>query len=110
MSIADRIVILRAGKIVEIGTPQELYENPKSLFSMNFVGEANFLEGRIKQKIDNLGYHIEFRNKQCIELGKIAGDFEEDESVVIAFRPENVEILFQDQLEFLLRMEFHVFH
>ncbi|MHA2304935.1 MAG: ABC transporter ATP-binding protein [Candidatus Hodarchaeales archaeon] len=101
MSIADRIVILRAGKIVEIGTPQELYENPKSLFTMNFVGEANFLEGTMKQKIDNLVYRIEFRNTQCIELSVITGDFEEDESVIIAFRPENVEILFQDQLDTL---------
>ncbi len=101
MSIADRIVILRAGKIVEIGTPRELYENPKTLFTMNFVGEANFLEGRIKQKIDNTTYRIEFRHKQCIELNGLEGDFEEDESVVFVFRPENAEILFQEQLDTL---------
>ncbi len=99
MSIADRIVIMRAGKIVEIGTPKELYEGPKTLFTMNFVGEANFLEGRVKQKLADNGYRIEFRNKGCIELRKIEGVFEEEESVVVVFRPENAEITFEDYLD-----------
>ena len=99
MSIADRIVILRAGKIVEIGTPRELYEKPKTLFTMNFVGEANFLEGRVKQKLPENVYRIEFRNRQYIELTILNGDFETDESIVVAFRPENVGISFEDHLD-----------
>ncbi|MCD6464977.1 ABC transporter ATP-binding protein [Candidatus Bathyarchaeota archaeon] len=43
MSIADRIVVMRSGEIVEVGTPLELYLHPKKLFTANFVGEANFL-------------------------------------------------------------------
>jgi ABC-type Fe3+/spermidine/putrescine transport system ATPase subunit len=99
MSIGDRIAIMRAGKIVEIGTPKDLYEQPKTLFTMNFVGEANFLEGRVKQKIKDNGYRIEFRNKECIELRTLEGNFEEDESVVVVFRPENAEITFEDHLD-----------
>lgn len=99
MSIADRIVVLRAGKIVEIGTPKELYEKPKTLFTMNFVGEANFLEGRIKQKLPENVYNIEFRNQTCIELKISEGDFENDESIIVAFRPENVGISFEDHLD-----------
>ena len=47
MSVADRIVIMRKGRIVETGTPNELYNHPKELFTANFLGESNFLEGVI---------------------------------------------------------------
>jgi ABC-type Fe3+/spermidine/putrescine transport system ATPase subunit len=47
MSIADRIIIMKKGQIVEIGTPDQLYFRPKSLFTANFLGEANFIEGKV---------------------------------------------------------------
>jgi len=47
MAIADRIVVMKAGRIVEVGTPLDLYLHPKNLFTAYFVGEANFLEGEI---------------------------------------------------------------
>jgi ABC-type Fe3+/spermidine/putrescine transport system ATPase subunit len=47
MSIADRIIIMKKGQIVEIGTPEQLYFRPRSLFTANFVGEANFVEGKV---------------------------------------------------------------
>ncbi|MHA2247020.1 MAG: ABC transporter ATP-binding protein [Candidatus Hodarchaeales archaeon] len=90
MSISDRLVILRAGQIVETGTPQQLYEHPKTLFSMNFVGESNFLEGMIKQKLAEKSYRIEFRNHQYIDLQGVEGDFDDGESIILAFRPEIV--------------------
>jgi len=47
MSISDRLVIMKAGRIVEVGTPLELYLSPKRLFTANFLGEANFLQGNV---------------------------------------------------------------
>lgn len=47
MSIADRIIIMKKGQIVEIGTPDQLYFRPKNLFTANFLGEANFIEGKV---------------------------------------------------------------
>jgi ABC-type Fe3+/spermidine/putrescine transport system ATPase subunit len=47
LSIADRIVIMKQGRIVETGTPAEVYLRPKSLFTENFVGETNILEAKI---------------------------------------------------------------
>ena len=49
MSISDRIAVMKKGKIVQIGTPQELYMNPNSLFVAHFIGESNLLEGYIDQ-------------------------------------------------------------
>jgi ABC-type Fe3+/spermidine/putrescine transport system ATPase subunit len=48
MSIADRIIIMKKGQIVEIGTPAQLYFRPKNLFTANFLGEANFIEGEVQ--------------------------------------------------------------
>ncbi|MFX1284006.1 MAG: ABC transporter ATP-binding protein [Promethearchaeota archaeon] len=98
MSISDRLVILRAGRIVESGTPQQLYEHPQTLFSMNFVGESNFLEGMIKSKRAQESYfRIEFRNHQYIDLQGLEGDFDQGESIVLAFRPETINFRFQEE-------------
>ncbi|MFX1518147.1 MAG: ABC transporter ATP-binding protein [Promethearchaeota archaeon] len=96
MAIADRIVIMRAGRIVESGTPQQLYQRPQTLFSMNFVGESNFLEGIIKKKISDSSYRIEFRNRQSIDLQGIEGNFNRGESIVLAFRPETLNFCSQE--------------
>jgi len=47
--MADRIVVMNQGYIEQIGTPREVYTAPRSIFVMNFVGGANFLEGRLRR-------------------------------------------------------------
>ncbi|KTQ96436.1 hypothetical protein NS226_07575 [Aureimonas ureilytica] len=49
MTLADKIVVLRAGRIEQVGTPLELYENPSNLFVAGFIGspKMNFLKGRL---------------------------------------------------------------
>jgi len=47
LSMADRIAVLRDGRIVQVGTPAELYNQPASQFVAEFVGETNFLEAKI---------------------------------------------------------------
>ena len=49
LSIADRVVIMKNGRVVEVGRPAEIYYSPKTLFTANFVGETNLLEGRISR-------------------------------------------------------------
>lgn len=47
MTISDRIVIMNTGRIVQVGTPQEVYTNPSCTFCASFVGESNILPGQI---------------------------------------------------------------
>jgi iron(III) transport system ATP-binding protein len=47
MSISDRVVVMRGGGIEQEGTPLELYSRPKNRFVAEFIGKANFLEGRM---------------------------------------------------------------
>ena len=47
MALSDRIIIMRAGVVEQIGTPQEIYYHPVNEFVADFIGEANFLKGRL---------------------------------------------------------------
>jgi iron(III) transport system ATP-binding protein len=46
-ALSDRIAVLRAGQLQQVGTPEELYLSPDNAFVAGFVGKANFLEGRV---------------------------------------------------------------
>ena len=47
LAMADRVVLMRAGRVVQAGTPEDLYQRPGSRFAAGFVGRTNFLPGRI---------------------------------------------------------------
>jgi spermidine/putrescine transport system ATP-binding protein len=48
LSLSDRICVMRAGRIVQIGSPQELYDSPASRYVADFVGTSNFFDGRVE--------------------------------------------------------------
>ncbi len=85
MAISDRIAVMRKGKILQVGTPQELYLNPQHIFVANFVGESNFLEGYVTQRT-NQKITVELRGK--ISVRSLDKNHEKGEKVVIAIRPE----------------------
>ncbi|MEO0139204.1 MAG: ABC transporter ATP-binding protein [candidate division WOR-3 bacterium] len=82
MSLADRIVIMNKGEIVQVGTPLEIYENPKNVFVAKFLGSPpmNVIEG-------------EFFDGGFLTDGlEIKGDFGYKGKGYLGFRPENLEI------------------
>jgi len=85
MAISDRIAVMRKGKILQVGTPQELYMTPQHIFVAHFIGESNFLEGYVS-KLTEKELTVELRGGLLVRtLGKT---HEEGEKVVIAIRPE----------------------
>ena len=54
MSISDKIIIMNAGKIAQMGTPREIYYHPVSEFVADFIGDANFLKGRLVRHEGNV--------------------------------------------------------
>ncbi len=50
MRVADRIAVFRNGKIIQIGSPEEVYNHPQSLYVTDFLGESTSIEGTIKKK------------------------------------------------------------
>lgn len=51
MAVSDKIAVLHHGKVEQIGTPMELYEAPKSSFVAAFIGDTNFLDGVVAEKV-----------------------------------------------------------
>ncbi|MEM2875791.1 MAG: ABC transporter ATP-binding protein, partial [Candidatus Bathyarchaeia archaeon] len=84
MAISDRIIIMRAGEIVEVESPKELYLNPKKIFTAYFLGETNFFVGEVVERSNSV---------VTIKVGKNVMKVKSDvdpgvEKVVAAIRPE----------------------
>jgi ABC-type Fe3+/spermidine/putrescine transport system ATPase subunit len=88
MAISDRIAVMRKGKILQIGTPQELYMKPESIFVAHFIGESNFLEGYVTRKTHEGNALIELREGTKVEA--LNGSFSEGSRVVLSMRPETL--------------------
>lgn len=86
MSISDRLVIMKAGRIVEVGTPLELYLSPKQLFTANFLGEANFIPGSAQECTS--GHVIMSVNGWKLDFP--GSGYTRGERLVVAVRPESV--------------------
>ena len=96
MAIADKIIIMRAGRVLQMGTPYELYENPESIFVANFLGETNFLQGFVLKLLENEKMEIWIRlgGPQLI-AHNFGRKFNLDDNIVISFRYEDVYLFHQ---------------
>ena len=85
MSISDRIAVMKKGKIVQIGSPQELYMNPNSLFVAHFIGESNFLEAEV---ITSQGSTVTLELRGGFRALARSNGVKKGERVILAVRPE----------------------
>lgn len=85
LSMSDTVVVMNDGKIQQIGSPVDIYNEPENRFVANFIGESNIIEGNMLHdclvKFD--GYEFE-----CVDKG-----FKENEEVEVVLRPEDIEIV-----------------
>ena len=88
-AISDRIAVMRKGKVLQVGNPQELYMDPKYIFVAHFIGESNFLEGYVSEVKEKESV-IELR--QGFFLRTSDKEHKTGEKVAIAVRPEALEI------------------
>jgi ABC-type Fe3+/spermidine/putrescine transport system ATPase subunit len=89
MAISDRIAVMRKGRVLQVGTPQELYMDPHEIFIANFVGEANFLEGYV-QSISDDSSILELRGK--LRVKALDHRRSQGEKIVLTVRPEAFEL------------------
>ena len=89
LSVADRIAVLRAGKVAQIGTPGELYHKPNTAFVADFIGQTNLLRGRVVGR-ENGTLSVETA-VGTIRAGVVEGAPSEGD-VTLSIRPEQMRI------------------
>ena len=88
LSMADRIAVMEGGKVCQIATPEELYENPNSRFVADFIGKVNMLEGEVARSAEGL-LSTEIKGVGPVEIPSartLHG------AVSLAIRPEKVRL------------------
>ncbi|GFN34237.1 spermidine/putrescine ABC transporter ATP-binding protein [Tepidimicrobium xylanilyticum] len=85
LTMSDTIVVMDKGVIQQIGTPVDIYNEPKNVFVAKFIGESNIVDG-----IMHDDFVVEFANQvfKCVDKG-----FEKKEKVDVVIRPEDLEIV-----------------
>jgi len=84
LSLADRIVLLREGRIAQTGTPQEIYDQPVDAFVAGFIGRANLIDAKV---IDAESVETPFGRLATPHHGRAAGS-----ALKLLVRPERVEV------------------
>jgi iron(III) transport system ATP-binding protein len=90
MTLSDRVIVMRDGEIKQIGTPQNIYEDPDSKFVAGFVGKAAFFPAELLEKrpdawVCRLG-------SKTLQLTRFAADVEKGHEAVIMARPESLRL------------------
>lgn len=89
--MAHRIALMDAGRIRQVGTPDEIYEQPTSRFAAEFIGSLNVIEGKIEQDHPDFVTIRSAALPDAIYIGHGISGFE-GQSVSFAVRPEKVTI------------------
>ena len=89
LSMSDTVVVMADGKIQQIGTPTDIYNEPVNAFVADFIGESNILDGMMPadNKARFAGHTFD-----CVD-----GGFEKNEQVDIVIRPEDVDVVSTDK-------------
>jgi spermidine/putrescine ABC transporter ATP-binding subunit len=95
LSISDRIAIMQQGKIVQIGTPEEIYVNPNSEFVADFIGKSNILSGKLET---NESGKAVFKLNSGLEF-KLDNGGQDGGKGVYVLRPENIKVSSQPVAE-----------
>jgi len=94
MVISDRIAVMDSGNVVQIGTPEEIYEKPANRFVADFIGTMNFMSGEvveIVQDTDTVYVLTEFSEKMLCKSPSMAATTP-GKKVYASIRPEDVEV------------------
>ena len=88
LTMSDRLVVMNAGRIEQLGSPRELYEHPATRFVANFIGTSNLLTGRLERKGDT--WALAGKGPDQRVLVADARDAREGQDVELAVRPEKI--------------------
>ena len=85
LSMSDTIVVMADGEIQQIGTPTDIYNEPKNAFVADFIGESNIIDGIM---LDDKRVRFSSHTFDCVD-----GGYEKNEPVDVVVRPEDVDVV-----------------
>jgi len=90
LTMADRLVVMEGGRMLQIGSPKELYNSPSTTFVATFLGETSSFRGAVESDVDGVahvvmddGFRATFRHREDVSVG---------DRVMVSIRPEAVTI------------------
>ena len=85
LTMSDTVVVMNNGLIQQIGTPEDIYNEPHNAFVADFIGESNIIDGIMHED-----YLVQFAGEKfkCVDKG-----FQKDEFVEVVVRPEDIELV-----------------
>lgn len=93
LTMSDRIAVMSKGKVQQLATPVEIYERPVNKFVADFIGESNFMEGKIKSISKDEAVVFIPALQAEIKGMPMSRDFVNGEEVVVSVRPEKIRIV-----------------
>jgi len=85
LSMSDTVVVMNEGVIQQVGTPEDIYNEPENRFVAEFIGESNIIEAVMKK---DLLVSFDGFDFECVDKG-----FKDNEDVEVVIRPEDIEIV-----------------
>ena len=98
LALSDRIAVMRNGKLLQVGTPGEIYDAPQTRFVANFIGTSNFFQGTLSRLDTTLTPTTKFATVELATEPPIQivcthnGNVQPGDSVTVAIRPERIDI------------------
>src|SRR2546430_7023481 len=91
LAISDQIAVMHGGKLIEVGSPHQLYTRPKRKFTATFLGLTNLIEGKVVE-VDGDGRPGKMETKKGILSFIPSTTLKKDQAAVISIRPENIPL------------------
>jgi len=89
LTMSDRIAVMEKGKVLQVGTPLDIYEQPNSRFVADFIGETNFISGQLAS-ID--GHEGEFHADELTMFATVEPHVKPGMAATLAVRPERIRL------------------
>ncbi len=89
LTMSDKIVIMKDGEIQQVGSPEDIYNEPANRYVASFIGESNIIPGVM---VEDKKVKFDDQIFDCVDVG-----FKDNEKVDVVLRPEDIEIVPKDQ-------------
>ena len=97
MTVASRVAVMNHGELVQVETPEVIYEQPNSVYVADFIGDVNLIEGRIGGSGESA--ELDWAEGRAPLRGQSYGSLEKGSSATFAIRPEKIAISAEEPLD-----------